>query len=135
MDIEEILENFTFLESGEERYRYIIDLGKELEGLPDADKVEDNRVHGCQSRVWMVAGASDGEALVVKADSDAFVVRGLIAIVLATFAGKTPQEAISLDVESVFEKIGLAQQLSMGRRNGLHAMVQRIRALGARHAV
>jgi cysteine desulfuration protein SufE len=129
MDIAEILENFEFLETGEDRYRYIIDLGKELEGLPEELKVETHRVHGCQSRVWMVGSSGPAGQLVVRADSDAFVVRGLIAIVLAVFRGKSPAEVPAVDVEGVFAQLGLEQQLSLGRRNGLHAMVERIRAL------
>lgn len=134
MDIDEILENFEFLDSGEERYRYIIDLGKELEGLPDEAKVETNRVHGCQSRVWMTADLDEAGALQVHADSDAFIVRGLIAILLALYSGRPPAEVLSTDAESTFGEIGLESHLSMGRRNGLHAMVQRIQTLAKLHA-
>jgi cysteine desulfuration protein SufE len=132
MDIDEILENFEFLDTQEERYRYIIDLGKGLAGLPEAQKSEANRVHGCMSRVWMVAQPEDGGRLGIGADSDAFIVRGLIAIVLATYAGKTPQDILNTDVLAVFETIGLEQHLSMGRRNGLHAMVKRVKTLAER---
>jgi cysteine desulfuration protein SufE len=128
MDIAEIVENFEFLDSGEERYRYIIDLGKGLDGLDEEHKTEENRVHGCLSRVWMVAESLPSGALAVRADSDAFIVRGLIAIVLATYRGKTPAEIVSLDVEQVFADIQLEQHLSMGRRNGLFSMVQRIQS-------
>jgi cysteine desulfuration protein SufE len=130
MDFDEIVETFELLDSGEDRYRYIIDLGKELVGLPEELKVEAHRVHGCQSRVWMVA-ARDGEVLSVRADSDAFVVRGLVAILLAAYRGKTPQEVLAVDAERVFGSLGLEQHLSQGRRNGLNAMVQRIRALAS----
>ena len=132
MDIDEILENFEFLDTQEERYRYIIDLGKGLDGLPEGQKSEANRVHGCMSRVWMVARPEDDGRLGIGADSDAFIVRGLIAIVLATYAGKTPRDILDTNVLSVFAAIGLEQHLSMGRRNGLHAMVQRVKAFAER---
>jgi cysteine desulfuration protein SufE len=128
--LDEILETFSFLDEGEERYRYIIELGKELSGLPDEAKVEANRVHGCQSRVWMVADVDDG-VLDVRADSDAFIVRGLIKILLSIYEGKSPAEAAELDPKGVFEQIGLEQHLSMGRRNGLFSMVGRVQALAA----
>ena len=133
MDIDEIIENFEFLDPGEEQYRYIIDLGKALEGLPDDDKVEPNRVHGCQSRVWMTASLDDASRLQLKADSDAFIVRGLIAILLALYADRTPADVLAVDADAAFGKMGLEQHLSMGRRNGLHSMVQRVRKLAADH--
>lgn len=131
MDIEEIVENFEFLEPGEERYRYIIDLGKNLQGLPEEDKTETTRVHGCQSRVWMTATMDEATPprLQVHADSDAFIVRGLIAILLALYANRTPAEALEIDADAAFARMGLEQHLSMGRRNGLHSMVQRVRTL------
>lgn len=134
MDIEEILETFDALEPGEERYRYVIELGKELPGLPEDARVEAHRVHGCQSRVWMMGGVDPEGRLAVHADSDAFIVRGLIAILLAVYAGHTPADAATLDPLPAFARAGLEQQLSMGRRNGLHSMIQRIRALAAAHA-
>ena len=133
MELEEIVETFEFLESGEERIRYIIELGKDLAGLPASDQTEDNRVHGCMSRVWMT-GSMEQEHLVVHADSDAFIVKGLIAILLAIYAKKTPAQALSIDPRTVFEEIGLESHLSMGRRNGLHSMVGRIRKLAAANA-
>lgn len=129
MDIEEIVENFEALEPGEERYRFLIDLGKELPDMPEGDKVETNRVHGCLSRVWLTAELTDDNALALRADSDAFIVRGLIAVLLALYAGRTPAEIHAIDPMDTFGRIGLDQHLSMGRRNGLHAMVQRVRAL------
>lgn len=130
MDIDDILDNFEVLEPGEERYRFLIDLGKELPGLPDDAKTEDRIVPGCLSRVWMVADVQDGR-LEVQADSDAFIVRGLIAILLSLYNGRTPAEARALDPGPVFARIGLDQHLSMGRRNGLQSMVKRIQAHAA----
>lgn len=132
MDIEEIVETFSFLDPGEERYRYLIDLGKDLEGLPEAERTDDRIVHGCLSRVWMTAEVDPASgALAIGADSDAFIVRGLIAILLAVYDGKQPDEALGLDPAETFGAIGLDQMLSMGRRNGLYSMVKRIRALAA----
>lgn len=133
MDLDTIVADFEALEPGEERYRYLIDLGRGLPGLPDEAKTEANRVHGCQSQVWLRARV-DGGRLVLEADSDAFIVRGLVAILFAMFSDRTPAEVLDIDPMPVFEAIGLEQHLSLGRRNGLHAMVQRIRAL-ARDAV
>ncbi|MCB9664580.1 MAG: SufE family protein [Alphaproteobacteria bacterium] len=134
MDIDEIVETFEALDPGEDRYRFLIELGKDLPGLPDEAKVESHRVHGCQSRVWMVAGVDEQGHLALHADSDAFLVRGLIAVLLATYAGLSPAQAVDVDPLATFARIGLEQQLSMGRRNGLHSMVQRIRALAAANA-
>jgi cysteine desulfuration protein SufE len=130
MDLDEIVETFEALEPGEERYRYLIELGKGLEGLPEELKIEPNRVHGCQSRVWMVV-EPEGGRLHVRADSDAFIVRGLVAIVLALFDHRTPAEVGALDPTVTFGRLGLEQMLSMGRRNGLYSMVQRLKALAA----
>lgn len=130
MDIDEIVENFEVLEPGEERYRFLIELGKELPGLPDAFKTDEHIVRGCLSRVWMTA-ERDGDRLHLLADSDAFIVRGLIAILLALYDGRTVEEIAALDPQQTFATVGLEQHLSLGRRNGLHAMVQRIRALAA----
>ncbi len=128
MDVDTIIEDFEALEPGEERYRYLIDLGKRLGGLPEAAKVEANRVHGCLSNVWIVAEIRNGH-LHLQADSDAFIVRGLIAIVLAIFDGQPVDRVVATDANAVFERIGLDQHLSMGRRNGLWSMVQRVQAL------
>lgn len=136
MTLEQILEDFEALEPGEERYRYLIDLGKDLPGLPDELKVEENRILGCLSRVWLVADPVHDGALRfhLRADSDAFIVRGLIAIVLAIFQDRTAEEILGTDANAIFGKIGLDQHLSMGRRNGLHSMIVRVRALAAEGA-
>jgi cysteine desulfuration protein SufE len=128
MELEEIVETFEALDDGEDQLRFLIDLGKRVEGLPADQHTEDNRVHGCQSKVWMVARVDDGR-LALGADSDAFVVRGLVAILLAIYQGKTPAEAAVLDPAPVLGRMGLEAHLSMGRRNGLWSMVQRIRKL------
>jgi cysteine desulfuration protein SufE len=130
MDLDEIIETFEALEPGEERYRYLIDLGKEVPGLPDHEKTDDALVRGCQSQVWLRSEIRDGR-LLLRADSDAFIVRGLVAILLAIFHGRTLDEVRAADARGVFQRIGLDGHLSMGRRNGLYAMIQRISAMAS----
>jgi cysteine desulfuration protein SufE len=133
MTIEQLTSNFELLGDWEERYGYLIDLGKKLPGLPDTDKVEDNRVHGCQAMVWLRLWRDEKNPALIRmrADSDAFIVRGLIAVLTILFDGKTPAEIAAADVISIFSKLGLDQHLSPTRKNGLFAMVQRIRTLTA----
>ncbi len=128
MDFETIRADFEALEPGEERYRYLIDLGRQLPGVPDEIKTEAYRVHGCQSQVWMRGRIEDGR-LRLEADSDAFIVRGLVAILLAIFDDHTPAEVLAVDAPAAFGTLQLDQHLSMGRRNGLYSMVGRVRAL------
>ncbi len=125
MDLDELSEHFELLDGWEERYRYLIDLGKQLRPMDDALKNEVTKVEGCMSQVWMMAHQEDG-ALRFVADSDAAIVRGLIAVLMIAYDGKTPSEIIGLDVGPVFDGLGLAQHVSMNRRNGFFAMVQRI---------
>jgi cysteine desulfuration protein SufE len=131
MTIEQLTSNFELLGDWEERYAYLIDLGKKLPGLPEADKVEENRVHGCQAMVWLRLGRDEKNPghIRMRADSDAFIVRGLIAVLTILFDGKTPSEVAAADVKAIFHQLGLDQHLSPTRKNGLFAMVQRIRTL------
>lgn len=127
MSLERIYEAFDLIEDWEERYRFLIDLGRDLPPLDDAEKVESNRVHGCASRVWMVSEvAGDPPALHIRADSDAFIVRGLIAVLLEIYSGKPLAEIPEIDIKAVMEHLGLEQHLSPMRTNGLYAMVQDI---------
>ncbi len=129
--IADILEGFEFLEDWEDRYRYVIELGRELEPLTDEERSEENRVHGCVSQVWLsksIQSDSDkGPILFYKGDSDAHIVRGLVAIVLAQYSGVSAQEILETDIESIFNKIGLKEHLTPQRSNGLSSMVQRIK--------
>ncbi len=129
--IADILEGFEFLEDWEDRYRYVIELGRELEPLTDEERSEENRVHGCVSQVWLsksIQRDSDkGPILFYKGDSDAHIVRGLVAIVLAQYSGVSAQEILETDIESIFNKIGLKEHLTPQRSNGLSSMVQRIK--------
>lgn len=126
MTLEELIENFELLEYWEDKYRYLIDLGNNLEPLPAALKTDEFKVMGCQSQVWLVPELKDGQ-LSFKGDSDAIIVKGLIAVVLTIFEDKTPSEILSFDLDSVFAKLGLKEHLSPSRRNGLLSMIEKIR--------
>ena len=132
VSLPELLENFEFLDDWMERYRYIIELGKRLPEMPEAQRTAENKVLGCQSQVWLVVAPSDDpERIVFEADSDAHIVRGLVAILLVMFSGKTRDEIRALDPRPTFAELGLDQHLSQGRSNGLLSMVGRIKALAA----
>ncbi|MEM8769277.1 MAG: SufE family protein [Pseudomonadota bacterium] len=126
--LDEIKESFGFFDDWEDKYRFIIDLGKALETLPDSDRQESNLVRGCQSQVWLVPAVdSDSGTLQLRIDSDAHIVRGLIAIVLAVYDGRTPEDALAYDIEGLFEDLALLKHLSPTRGNGLRALIGRIR--------
>jgi cysteine desulfurase/selenocysteine lyase len=133
---DELVEGFEFLERPEERYQYIIELGEKLLPLPADAKTEANRVYGCQSTVHMIARKRPGTADTIDflADSDADLVRGLIALLQRVFSGQSARAILTFDVETLFKKLGLDQHLTLGRRNGLASMVQRIRTLAAQLA-
>ena len=135
----EIIESFELIDDWDERYRYLIELGRSLEPLPEAAHTEENRVRGCASQVWLVADVveQDGKKqLFFKGDSDAHIVRGLVALTLAIFSGKSPQEILGTDPFPIFGILGLSQHLTPQRSNGVRSMVERIRAdARAHHAV
>ncbi len=137
MTIDEIVQEFDELGDWEARCDFLIELGFELPPFPDEARVEENRVHGCQSNVWLVAEThrNNGAANIdFRADSDAMIVRGLIAILLAVYSGRTPKEILDADVKSLFVKLGLDRHLSTARRNGLFGMVKRIRSIAQQQA-
>lgn len=123
----EIAENFAFLEEWPARYEYLMDLGKQLPGFEEARKDEAHRVHGCMSQVWLDLTLDAQGKVVLDADSDAFIVRGLLALLVALYTGLSPEEAAALDARAELEPLGLDAQLSPTRRNGLGAMLSRIR--------
>lgn len=127
---DEIVEALGFFDSWEERYKYIIDLGKELPPMAEELHTENRLVRGCQSQVWLVEEYRDGR-LYFQADSDAFIVKGLLAVVLAAFNGKTPSEIQSVDIADYFIRLDLLQHLSSTRGNGLKSMVKRIQDIAA----
>lgn len=128
-----ILEDLTFFDDWEDRYRYIIDLGKKLPPMPEALKTEENFVHGCQSQVWIHADYDrEHNRLSFLVDSDAHIVRGLAAMVMAAFNQQSPQAVLAFDVDDYFGKTQLIQHLSPTRGNGLKSMVRKIRQLAER---
>ena len=127
-DLPELVENFALFDDWEERYRYLIDLGRTLPAMDEALKTDENIVRGCTSRVWMKSEIKD-DVFNFVADSDAHIVRGLIAILVSAYQGKTLDEIADIDVEKAFEDIGLNQHLSPNRRNGFFSMVERIQSL------
>ncbi len=124
---DDIVDSLAFFDSWEDRYKYVIDLGKELPTLEDSKKTDEHIVRGCQSQVWIDSRVENG-SLWFDADSDAFIVKGLLAVVLAAYNGKSPRDIIEFDIEHYFDQLGLLKHLSPTRGNGLRAMVQRIQA-------
>ncbi len=127
--VDELIENFELLGDWESRFAYLIDLGKALPPMDEADKCEDNRVHGCQAQVWMKFDPEAEGKITISADSDAFIVKGLIAVLLLIYSGKSAKEILNTDGSAVLSKLQLAEHLSPTRKNGLFHMVQRIREL------
>lgn len=132
--LDDIREAFELFDGWEDRYRFVIDLGKELPELPEADRIDGNQVRGCQSQVWLIAEYDDDAGVMrLRLDSDAHIVRGLIAIVLAAYDGRSPRDIVAFDIEALFDELDLLQHLSATRGNGLRAMVARIREAAATH--
>ena len=129
--IDELIENFDFLGDWEERFAYLIELGKKLPLFDESERVEDNRVYGCQAMVWLKMQSASDSTFEIHADSDAFIVRGLIAVLMLIYCGKTAEQIMATNAIGTFAKLGLESHLSPTRRNGLHSMVNRIRALAA----
>lgn len=130
--IDEIIENFALLDQWDDRYRYVIELGRTLPPLADSAHTEANKVRGCASQVWLLThvkpDGADGPILTFDGDSDAHIVRGLIAILFALYSGKHAGEILSTDALALFDRMGLRENLTPQRSNGLRAMVERIRA-------
>lgn len=122
---DEIIEEFTLFDNDQDKYTYLIDLGKKVEALPDDSRVEDNIVKGCQSKVWLETDFREG-VVAYRADSDALIVKGLISLLLRVFSGHKPEEIAEAEPYFV-DKIGLKQMLSMTRSNGLAAMMKKIK--------
>ncbi|WP_336365940.1 SufE family protein [Marinobacter sp. C2H3] len=130
--LEDVLDAFEFLDDWEERYAYIIDLGKQLPAFPDEARVEGNYVHGCQSQVWLIHQYDEASGrLYLLIDSDAMIVRGLAAIILVALNGRTPRDLLSTDIDELFERLDLFRHISPTRGNGLRAMVGKIRDIAA----
>lgn len=132
--LQEIIDNFAYLDDWEDRYRYVIELGKALPDLPETERTAANKVNGCASQVWLVTRPGPGAdpQIEFEGDSDAHIVRGLVAIVLAAYSGKKASEIAAYDAVDLFGRIGLTEHLSSQRANGLRSMVARIREEAAR---
>lgn len=133
MTAEDLIDNFELLGSWEERYRYLIDLGRQLEAMPQSEHTEANKVRGCMSQVWLSSRTEPGPPtrLHFRGDSDAHIVKGLIALLLALTSGRTPEEILATDVGVVFTRLGLDNHITVNRRNGFYAMLERIRQTAA----
>jgi cysteine desulfuration protein SufE len=131
MTIDEILDNFSLLDAWDDRYRYVIELGRGLAPLPDAARTEANKVQGCASQVWLSTDVQPngqaGPVLNFVGDSDAHIVRGLVAILFALYSGRHAREILDIDALELFDRIGLREHLTPQRSNGLRSMVERIR--------
>jgi len=130
--IDDIVENFTLLDEWDDRYRYVIELGRTLPPLAEAAHIDANKVQGCASQVWLVThkkpNGAGGPVLSFEGDSDAHIVRGLIAILFALYSGKSAKEIVDTDALALFDSIGLRENLTPQRSNGLRSMIQRIQA-------
>lgn len=125
--IDDIVEEFDLLGDWEERYRYLIDMGRQLEPLSDAERVDANKVQGCVSQVWLVMTREHGGGLVIRGDSDAHIVKGLVALLIRLYSGRDNAAIRAVDAREVLSRIGLAEHLSPQRSNGLASMLARIR--------
>ena len=132
MTVDEITENFSLLDDWDDRYRYVIELGRCLPPFPEEARTEANKVQGCASQVWLTTtthpDGGHGPVMTFVADSDAHIVRGLIAILFALYSGKPVREIPSIDALALFDQLGLRENLTPQRSNGLRSMVERIRA-------
>ena len=124
--IETLIENFSFLDTWEDKYQYLIDLGEQLVPLDAEFKTDSFKVAGCQSQVWLVPENKDGK-FYFEADSDAIIVKGIISVLKAIYSGKDTGSIKNIEVEKIFAKLGLEEHLSPSRRNGMMSMVQKIR--------
>jgi cysteine desulfuration protein SufE len=131
MTLDEIIESFEFLDDWDDRYRYLIELGRSLDPLPEEAHTDENKVRGCASQVWLQTSIErnvDGvPVLNFLGDSDAHIVRGLVALTLAFFSGHTAKEIIDADAPALFKRLGFEQHLTPQRSNGLRSMVDRIK--------
>lgn len=131
-NIDEIIENFALLDEWDDRYRYLIELGRALAPLPESARIDSNKVQGCASQVWLATNirpnGSAGPLLNFVGDSDAHIVRGLIAILFALYSGKHAREILATDAINLFDRLGLREHLTPQRSNGFRSMVDRIRA-------
>ncbi len=138
MTIDELIAEFDFLGTWDEQCRYLIELGEELPDLPPADKTDANRVRGCQANVWFIPEVhqlNGDKSITIRAKSDARIVDGLIVVLLTLCNGKTPEQILAAPFEDVFADLGLEAHLVPQRKNGLHSMVSRLKAIARQNCL
>ena len=128
MDAEELVERFSIFDDWEDRYAYLIELGRKLPPFDDASRTELNKVRGCVSQVWLTHEVLD-DRIFFRADSDAFIVKGLVAVLLELYSGRTAAEILDTPIEEIFDQLGLSSHLTPSRRNGFFSMVERVRGV------
>jgi len=133
ISVDDVIDSFDFMDDWEERYSYLIDLGRQLPPLSEGEMTDQYKVRGCQSQVWLVP-ALEGGKLMLRGDSDAHIVKGLVALMLLVYSGKTPSEVMAVDAVGLLGKLGLKDHLSPMRANGLFSMVERIQNLAKAQA-
>jgi len=133
-DVEELVENFELFDDWDERYRYLIELGRKLPAYPEECRDDEHKVRGCMSQVWFVQQDDPEGRLRFLGDSDAMIVKGLIAVLQVLYSGRRSDEVDGVPIEEIFEKIGFSQHLSQNRRNGFFSMVSRLRHYAADEA-
>ena len=130
---EELIEDFELIDDWEDRFQYVVELGRELDPLPEEHRLDTNLVQGCQSRVWLVSSITKDDAGQTRvhfvADSDAQIVKGLVSIIVQLISGKTPQEILDLQIRELFTKLELGSHLVQSRSNGLNSMIDRVESL------
>lgn len=134
MNLDDLIQEFDDLGDWADQCELLIDIGRDLPPFPEEFRTEENKVHGCQSNVWMVADVSESDPprIELRADSDAMLVKGLLTIILMTYSGRTADEILGIDVQRIFQRLGLHRHLSTARKNGLAGMVKRVREIAAR---
>ena len=130
MDVQALKDTFEFFDDWEDKYRFVIDLGKDLPSLSESERIDENIIRGCQSQVWLVHEIKQN-TLHFAMDSDAHIVRGLISIVLIALNNRSANDILATDIEALFEELQLLSHLSATRGNGLRAMIQRIQQIAA----
>ena len=130
LNVEELINNFALFDDWEDRYGYLIELGKKLPPMDNALKTEQSLVNGCTSNVWLVSRVDDEGIYHFIGDSDSHIVKGLVAILLCVYQGKTSDQIMQVDIKSIFDQLGLSEHLSPNRRNGFFSMVERVRGVG-----
>ncbi|WP_213608428.1 SufE family protein [Pseudoalteromonas sp.] len=130
---DDIIDDMAFFDDWEQRYQYIIDLGKSISRIDENEKTDENVVKGCQSKVWLISNLDDG-ILYFKADSDAVIINGLLALVMVVFNNKTPKDILAVDIDEYFKQLDLERHITPSRGNGLKAIVAKIQAIANSYA-